>query len=102
VDAFLKDKSLEPLSEVLPPPGVPKVPAPAGLNDHGEEAFKHFLVGGPYKAFATAGGPAYGFAVGQFDQESADKLALENCAKGTKGVGKCMVVSRGAQAAQAK
>jgi dienelactone hydrolase len=102
VEAFLKAKDLLPLSEVLPPPAVPNVPAPAGLSDRGEEAFKHFLVSGPYRAFATAGGPAYGLAVGQFDQESADKLALENCAKGTKGVGKCTIVSRGAQAAQSK
>jgi hypothetical protein len=102
VEAFLKGKDLLPLSEVLPPPPVPNVPAPAGLNDRGEEAFKRFLAGGPYRAFATNGANVYGFAVGQFDQESADKAALENCAKATKGVGKCAVVSHGAQSAAAK
>jgi dienelactone hydrolase len=102
VDAFLRAHDAMPLSDLLPPAPVPNVPAPAGLSDRGREAFDRFLLSGPYRAFATAGGTAYGFAVGQFDQESADKLALENCAKGAKGAGKCTVVSRGTTPVLAK
>jgi hypothetical protein len=102
VDAFLKGKDLLPLSEPMGAPTPQNVPAPAGLSDRGEEAFKRFLVGGPYRAFATNGGVVYGYTAGQFDQETADKVALENCAKGAKGVGKCSIVSHGVQAAQSK
>jgi hypothetical protein len=35
-------------------------------------------------------------AVGMFDQELADKRALDNCAKSTNNTGVCAIVSRGA------
>ncbi len=66
VESFLKAHDL-PLSEPLPPPAIPDVPAPNGLSDRGKEAFARFLGGGPFRAFATNGGPVYGYAVGQFD-----------------------------------
>jgi len=102
VEAFLKVHDLLPLSEPLPPPPVPNVPPPAGLSDHGKEAFARFLLGGPYRAFATNGEAGYGLAMGQFTQDMADKLALENCAKATKGVGKCTVVSSGVKSPESK
>jgi dienelactone hydrolase len=94
VESFLKAQSLLPLSAPLPPPPVPDVPAPAGLSERGQEAFTRFLEAGPYKAFATDGGHGWGSSTGQFTQDLADKQAVENCVKGTKGMGKCAVVAR--------
>ncbi len=95
VEAFLKEKGLLPDADLLPEPAVPNVAPPAPLSDRGLAAFHNFLLFGPQKAFATNGQGAYGMAVGMFDQELADKHALENCAKGAKGVGVCSIVSRG-------
>ena len=102
VDAFLRTHNLLPLAEPLPGPPVPKVATPAGLSDRGLEAFEHFLLSGPYHAFATNGGAFYGYSSGQFTQELADKQALDNCAKSSKGAGTCTIVSRGAPLVQAK
>jgi hypothetical protein len=49
---------------------------------------------GPNKAFATKGAERWGMAFGQFDQEMADKKAVENCTKNTHGQGRCSVVAR--------
>lgn len=97
VDEFLKAHNLLPLSELLPPPPVPNVPAPAGLDDRGKAIFTRFLVSGPYRAFATDGGTHLGYSTGQFSQELANTQALENCTKSTRGAGKCAVVSTGAK-----
>ena len=94
VEAFLKARNLLPLTEPLGPPAIPNVAPPAGLSDRGVEGFKRYLAGGPYRAFATNGVGPYGFAVGQFDQEGANKLALENCAKAVRGGPKCTIVSK--------
>jgi len=96
VDSFLKEKELLPVPDLLPEPGVPNVSAPAGLGERGLAAFHNFLMWGPHKAFATNGQSSYGLATGMFDQELADKRALENCAKAAKSAGVCAIASRGA------
>ncbi len=95
VDAFLRAHDLLPLTEPMPLPPIPDVTAPVGLGERGQEAFRRFLAGGPYRAFATNGAEVYGYAVGQFEQDLADKLAIENCTRASKGAGKCTVVSYG-------
>jgi dienelactone hydrolase len=95
VDAFLKQQNLLPLPDLLPEPPVPNIPPPPGLGEHGLDAFRHFLMMGPRKAFATNGQGVGAMSVGQFDQQSADKHALEGCIKSAKGVGTCTIVSRG-------
>jgi len=96
VDGFLKEKGLLPLPELLPEPAVPNLPPPPELGDRGRAAFHNFLMYGLEKAFATNGQGAWGMAVGMFDQELADKRALDNCHKSAKGSGVCAIVSRGA------
>jgi dienelactone hydrolase len=92
VEDFLRAQGLLTLNELLPAPPVPEVPPPAGLTDRGIAAFHNFLIMGPYKAFATNGAEAWGMSFGQFDQEIANKKALENCVKTLHGQGKCSLV----------
>ena len=94
VEAFLQEKGLLPLAELLPEPNAPP---PAGLGPRGLAAFHEFLLQGPMKAFATNGRGACGWSFGKGDQDAADQQALANCTKTTKGVGVCRVVSRGEQ-----
>lgn len=95
VEAFLRDKGLLPLGDnVLPPPALPNVPPPAGLSEHGIDAFHHFLAAGPYKAFATNGAEFFGYSTGQFTQDLADDKALEHCKAATRGQGRCTIVMR--------
>ena len=94
VEEFLRGQGLLPLNELLPEPPAPEVTPPAELKDNGLRAFHTYLIMGPSKAFATNGSGGWGMAMGQFDQETADKKALENCQKATKGQGRCTVVSR--------
>jgi hypothetical protein len=49
---------------------------------------------GPNKSFATNGAEGWGMSFGQFDQEMADKKALENCTRNAHGQGRCSVVAR--------
>jgi dienelactone hydrolase len=94
VEDFLRGKGL-PLTDVFPEPAVPPVTPPAGLNERGLAGFHTYLMMGPAKAFATNGSEAWGMAWGQFDQEIADKKAVENCQKTLQGgAGKCGVVAR--------
>jgi hypothetical protein len=93
VEGFLKGQNLLNETELLPPPLVPEVPPPAGLTDRGIAAFRNFLIMGPHKAFATNGSEIWGASFGQFDQELADKKALENCTKQLHGLGKCSIVA---------
>jgi len=44
--------------------------------------------------YATNGAEGWGMVFGQFDQEMADKKALENCSRNTHGQGRCSVVAR--------
>jgi dienelactone hydrolase len=94
VEEFLHGQSLLTESELLPAPPVPEVPPPGGLNDRGLAAFRTYLTMWPSKSFATNGAEVFGMSFGQFDQELADKKALENCARNLHGQGKCSVVSR--------
>jgi dienelactone hydrolase len=94
VEGFLREKGLLPLTELLPEPPTPNVPAPAGLGETGLAGFHTFLMLGPAKAFATNGQGSWGMSMGQWDQATADKKALENCRNAASG-GVCEVVSRG-------
>jgi dienelactone hydrolase len=94
VEEFLRGHDLLPLTDLLPAPPAPNVAPPAGLTDRGQAAFRTFLIMGPNKAFATNGGEGWGMAFGQFDQETADKKAVENCTKNTHGQGRCAVAVR--------
>jgi dienelactone hydrolase len=94
VEDFLKAHDLLTLQELLPAPPVPNVQPPPGLTDRGQAAFRNFLIMGPAKAFATNGVEVFGMSYGQFDQEIADRKAMENCTKNLHGQGKCTVVAR--------
>ena len=95
VKAFLKAHNLLPLGDqVLPAPQPPNVPAPAGLSDKGQEAWRRFLLGAPYLAFATNGQGAWGMAQAAFDQPLADSDALDRCKKSPGGNNGCAVVAR--------
>ena len=94
VEGFLSAQSLLPLTELLPEPSVPEAIPPVGLTEKGLRAFHTFLMMGPCKAFATNGSGGWGMSMGQFDQELADKKALESCQKNTQGQGRCAVVAR--------
>jgi dienelactone hydrolase len=94
VEEFLRAQGLPAPAELLPEPTAADVAPPAGLKDRGMAAFHNFLIMGPDKAFATNGADVWGMSVGQFDQETADKKALENCEKALHGAGRCSVVAR--------
>lgn len=99
VEGFLKARGLLPLGdEVLPPPKAPPVPAPPGLKDRGVEAWERFLVGAPFKAFATDGQSGWGLAQGAFDQQIADGEAMDRCRKADAGRGVCAIAARTAVA----
>lgn len=98
VDDFLGRHSLLPLAAPYPMPEPPAIPPPAGLSEHGQEAFHNFLIYGPRKAFASNGQGIYGVAVGQFDQDLADERAMENCNRSRAekaSAAPCEIVSRG-------
>jgi dienelactone hydrolase len=95
VDDFLRAHNLLPLGDVvLPGPDAPKVPAPAGLTDQGQEAWKRYLLGGPFKAFAVSGQGQWGLAQGAFDQGIADSEAMDRCRQAASGAGSCAIVAR--------
>jgi len=94
VQAFLKAHDLLPMGDVvLPAPAPPDVPPPAGLNDKGLAAWKRFLAGGPFKAFATNGSGAFGYSTAGFEQAIADDKAIDSCKKAAAGNGNCTVVA---------
>jgi dienelactone hydrolase len=95
VEGFLKEKGLLPLPKLLPEPDVAYVPPPPGLSNSGLAAFHNFLMYGPQKAFATNGRGGWGMATGMFNQELADKRALDNCTKNAKNPVGCAIVFRG-------
>ncbi len=95
VQAFLKAQNLLPLGDqLLPAPQPPNIPAPAGLIDQGQQAWKQFLLGAPFKAFATNGQNAWGLAQAAFDQQIADGEAIDRCKKVAAGVGNCAIAAR--------
>ena len=94
VEEFLKAHDLLPLGDVvLPAPEPAKIPPPAGLPDKGQEAWKRYLLGGPFKAFAINGQGQWGFAQGAFDQDIADSQAIDRCRQAAAGAGSCSVVA---------
>jgi dienelactone hydrolase len=96
VEGFLKEKGLLPLPKLLPDPDVAYVPPPPGLSNSGLAAFHNFLMYGPQKAFATNGRGGWGMATGMFNQELADKRAMDNCTKNATNPVGCAIVLRGA------
>jgi len=94
--AFLKLHALLPLGDdLLPLPAIPNTPAPDGLHDHGLDAWKRFLAGAPYKAFATTENGVWGLASGVFNQDIADHDALDRCKKAAAAnANACHVVAR--------
>ena len=96
VNKFLAAHDLLPLGEkLLPPPPVPDLPAPPGLHENGLEAWKRFVAGAPFKAFAMTDEGFWGSSVGAFNQDIADQDAKDRCKKaaGCKG-NECGVVAR--------
>ena len=99
VQAFLKAHDLLPLGEtVYPAPIAPNVPAPAGVTGKGLDGWKRYLLGAPYKAFATDSEGHWGFAQARINQDLADQDAVEHCKKADEGKGKCGIVARTAGA----
>ena len=96
VEEYLRRQDLLPLKqEVLSPPALPNLPAPIGLPAAGVAAFQQFLANGPFKAFASDGAAAWGYSTGQFTQEIADRVAVENCKRKNNGPAACRVIERG-------
>jgi len=99
VEGFLREHNLLPLGDVvLARPEPPKVPAPAGLPDQGQEAWRRYLLGGPFKAFAVNGQGQWGSAQAAFDQSIADGEAMDRCRQSSAGAGSCAIVARTAGA----
>jgi dienelactone hydrolase len=95
VQAFLQAHNLLPLGdEILPAPQPPDVPPPFGLPEQRLQSWKAYLLGAPFKAFATNGQGAWGATHAAFDQQIADKEALDRCRKTSAGVGTCAIVAR--------
>jgi len=95
VEEFLKAHSLLPLGDVvLPGPEPPAIPAPAGLPEKGQEAWRRYLLGGPFKAFAVSGQGQWGYAQAAFDQSIADRDAMDRCKQSAAGAGSCAIVAR--------
>ena len=96
VDAFLKAHNLLPLGDkLLPAPRPPNSPPPPdGLKDAGKEAWGRYLLGAPYKAFATKGQAAWGLALGAFDQSIADGEAIDRCKKSAGSNASCSIVAK--------
>jgi dienelactone hydrolase len=95
VQSFLKAHDLLPLGDqVYQGPVAPNVPAPAGLLNNGVEAWTQFLLAAPFKAFASNGRGAWGFAHARFNQDLADADALDKCKKATAGNNNCSIVAK--------
>lgn len=92
VDDFLKAQNLVLLPEPLPPPEAPDIPAPPGLSEEGEQAFRSYLLAGPHKAFATSV-HAFGFSTARMTPDEARHHALENCQRKASPGERCTVVS---------
>jgi dienelactone hydrolase len=95
VQSFLKAHDLLPLGDqVYPGPVPPDIPPPAGLPNNGVEAWTHFLLAAPFKAFASNGRGAWGSAQARFNQYLADTDALDKCKKAAAGNNSCSIVAK--------
>ena len=95
VQAFLKAHNLLPLGDqLLPVPQPLNIPAPPGLVDQGQQAWKQYLLGAPFKAFATNGQNAWGLAQAAFGQQIADGQAIDRCKKAANANGSCTIMAR--------
>ena len=95
VQSFLKSHDLLPLGDqVYRGPVAPNDPPPAGLPNSGVEAWTHFLLAAPFKAFASDGRGAWGFAQARFNQDLADADALDKCKKTAPGNNNCSIVAK--------
>jgi dienelactone hydrolase len=95
VEEFLRAHNLLPLGDVvLPGPEPANVPAPTGLTDKGLDAWRRYLLGGPFKAFAVNGHGEWGSAQAAFDQSIADTEAMDRCKKAASGDGSCAIVAK--------
>jgi dienelactone hydrolase len=90
VDRFLMSNNLRLRGALIDVP-TPDIPAPAGLNAHGREAFKTYLDSGPNKAFAAAGDSHFGWATGRRTIAEARKDALGFCVPGA--LARCAIVN---------
>ena len=95
VAAFLKAHDLLPLGDkVLPAPEPPNTPPPGQLREQGLEAWRRYLLGGPFKAFAMTRGGKWGLAQGMFDQSLADREAMDRCRRAAGTNEPCSIVAR--------
>jgi len=92
VDDFLKAQNLVGLPEPLPPPKAPDQPAPPGLSEAGERAFRDYLLAGPHKAFAMSKS-RFTFSAAQITVKLATKKAMDNCRQAAPPGETCAVVS---------
>jgi dienelactone hydrolase len=79
VDRFLKAQNLAVRANLLPPPPLPKIPAPRQLAANGRAVFVQFLAAGPHKAFAVSSNGAFGWAFARRTVEAAKAGALGFC-----------------------
>jgi dienelactone hydrolase len=92
VDGFLKEQNLVLFTEPLPAPKPPEIPPPAGLSEHGQAAFRDYLMLGPHKAFAMSA-HHYAMSTAQMIADDARKKSLDSCNHLAEPSGeKCSVV----------
>jgi hypothetical protein len=58
------------------------------------EAWTHFLLAAPFKAFASNGAGGWGFAQARFNQDLADADALDRCRKSAADNNNCSIVAK--------
>ncbi|MFY9781329.1 MAG: hypothetical protein WAJ85_12575 [Candidatus Baltobacteraceae bacterium] len=80
VEAFLTANKLALVDRPLDLAG-PAAAEPQGLGPNGHQAFEHYLLYPPHKAFATTADGHYHFAYGDRSAGDASKKALSFCAK---------------------
>jgi dienelactone hydrolase len=92
VDKFLSEHQLVPISQLLPEVQTPNVPAPPGVSEDVQRAFRNYLILGPHKAFAVSP-HHYGFSAAQISADDARHKALETCEEMTKKQEPCSIVN---------
>ncbi len=80
VDDFLKNKNLDLLPTLLPPPDKANLSPPSQLAKRDQSVFDSYLKSPPHKAFAISPNGTFGWWVGMRTIEEAQQKALEACA----------------------